>query len=575
MFKIFMSIVLLGLSTLSATAQENFWVQIEARQTLTSAQERARAYAAATDGVNGFYLGDGFYGIFIGPFSQQNAEAALENLLGIGIIPSDSFVKNGQFFQQQFWPIGGRATTPDTATPTLPAPPDQPVSPSMEVDETVDQALASERLLTRPQKEDIQKALAWAGHYTASIDGSFGRGTRTAMEAWQQANGVDPTGIMTTWQRETLFEQYNSILETAQMRLVRDAASGIQMQVPTGLVAFTDYKPPFVRFDASADLPQAQVLFISQAGDAGRLVGLYEIMQVLDIVPTDGPRTLTATGFEIEGIDDRLHSYTMATLEDGTIKGFTVVWPINDDARRVRIIETMKASFTRLDGVLDPLIVPAGDDQSIDMVSGLAVRQPDRARSGFYVSDDGAVVTTIEAVGDCQRVTYDSQYDAEVVAVDDALGIAILRPVAPMSPIDTASFQQGTPRLQDQIAVGGYPYNGVLSAPTLTFGQVLDIRSLTGDDRLIRLSILPQPSDAGGPVFDKTGAVLGMLLPRIDGTTQVLPPEVNFAIDAAQITALMESNGIALKPTSQSVVDISPVALTRHATDITVLVSCW
>ena len=130
------------------------------------------------------------------------------------------------------------------------------------------------------------------------------------------------------------------------------------------------------------------------------------------------------------------------------------------------------------------------------------------------------------------------------------------------------------PRLQDQIAVAGYPFNGVLSAPTLTFGQVVDIRGLTGDDTIKRLSILPQPSDAGGPVFDDSGAVLGMLLPRKDGNTQVLPPEVNFSLDATQIVSVLADQGITAQ-TSGISRPISPVALTRRAADITVLVSCW
>jgi hypothetical protein len=577
MFKVIVSFVLLTFSAVSATAQDNFWVQVEAQTALTSAQTRARDYASALDGVHGFYLGDGFYGIFIGPYSETEAETALATLLGLGVIPSDSFVKDGRRFQQQFWPIGGR-----TAVATqLPVDPQTTADPVDEIaaltppaDETVAEARASESALDRPAKEDLQIALRWAGHYNAAIDGSFGRGTRAAMQAWQVANAEEPTGVLTTRQRAKLFEQYNSVLEGTDMRLVRDDASGIQMKIPTGLVEFTEYKPPFVRFDPNADGPQAQVLFISQSGDAGRLVGLYEIMQVLDIVPTDGPRNLTSTGFEIEGIGDDLHSYTTVTLEGTDIKGFTLVWPAGDDARRTRVLDIMKDSFERLDGTLDPALAPPGEDQSIDMVSGLSVRQPTLSRSGFYVSQDGIVVTTTEAIAQCDRITIDRETDAEVIATDVELGVALLRPTTEIVPHGTAAFQTGTPRLQDQVVVGGYPYDGVLSAPTLTFGQVVDIRSLTGDDRLGRLSILPQPSDAGGPVFDKYGAVIGMLLPRIDGNSQVLPAEVNFSLDAQQVIALMDANGVG-STVSEDMTEIGPVQMTRNAADITVLVSCW
>ncbi|SFR43150.1 Putative peptidoglycan binding domain-containing protein [Yoonia tamlensis] len=575
MIKVIIAFVLFSVSAVSATAQDNFWVQVEAQTSLTGAQDRARDYAGTLDSVHGYYLGNGFYGIFIGPYSETNAETALQTLLSLGVIPSDSFVKEGSRFQQQFWPIGGRTVqSVQTTADTQPTPTDTAVAIAAPADETVAEARASEAALDRPAKEDLQIALRWAGHYDAAIDGSFGRGTRAAMEAWQIANGEEPTGVLTTRQRARLLEQYDSILEGTDLRLVRDDASGIQMQIPTGLVAFTEYKPPFVRFDPSADEPHAQVLFISQTGDAGRLVGLYEIMQVLDIVPTEGPRNLTSTGFEIEGIDTERHSYTSVTLEGNDIKGFTLVWPAGDDARRIRVLEIMKDSFERLDGTLDPAIAPPGEDQSIDLVSGLTVRQPKLSRSGFYVSDDGVVVTTDEAVAQCAQITVDRDTDAELIAMDADLGIALLRPTSAITPHGTAAFQTGTPRLQDQIVVGGYPYSGALSAPTLTFGQVVDIRSLTGDDRLVRLSILPQPSDAGGPVFDKYGAVIGMLLPRIDGNSQVLPPEVNFSADAAQIMALLETNAVSAQ-VSTDLTEVGPVQMTRHAADITVLVSCW
>ncbi|KJZ21036.1 serine protease [Loktanella sp. S4079] len=576
MIRLLAALCVLGASTFSATAQDNYWVQIEARRTLTGAQDRAREYAGTIDSVHGYYLGDGFYGIFIGPYTETNAQTALGTLLSMGAIPSDSFVKDGSRFKQQFWPIGGqqntRATLPSDDTAALASSvEDTPVTPS---NETVAEARASEAELNREEREELQKALQWAGFYSAAIDGAFGRGTRNAMQAWQVANNREATGVLTTRQRALLFEQYNSVLEGTNMRLVRDDASGIQMQIPTGVVAFSEYKPPFVRFDASAGIPEVQVLFISQEGDAGRLQGLYEIMQILSIVPTEGARRLTDTGFEIEGIGSDIHSYTSVTREGTDIKGFTLVWPANDDDRRERVLDIMKASFTRLDGTLDPSIAPPGEEQAIDMVAGLAVRQPQLSRSGFYVDDAGIVVTTPEAVAQCDRITLDREYEAEVIATDTDLGVTLLKPVDQIAPLDVAEFGTRTPILQDQIVVGGYPYNGVLSAPTLTFGQLIDLRSLNGDDRLARLSILPQPSDAGGPVFDKYGAVIGMLQPRIEGSSQVLPPEVNFAVDADQIVAMLNSNGIAAT-TSEAAQEISPVAMTRHAADVTVLVSCW
>ena len=558
-----------------AAAQDTYWLQIEARQTLTSAQDRAREYAGQLDNVAGFYLGSGWYGIFIGPFSETDARLARNRLLARRAIPSDSFVNDGVSLRQQFWPIGGGTTA--AAIPP-PAGNDDvaelPADPIAIPDETPQQARASERLLSREEREELQVMLQWAGFYAGAIDGSFGRGTRGSMQAWQEANNQEPTGILTTGQRQMLLDQYNSVLDGMRMRIVRDDTSGIRMLVPTGVVEFSAYKPPFVQFDATGEVPAAKVIFISQEGDEGRLVGLYEILQILDVVPPEGPRNRTRDGFIIEGIGDGIHSYTTVSLQDGALKGFMLVWPQGDEQRRLRILDEMRESFEWLDGVLDPSIAPPGEDQAIDMVSGLTVRQPKFSRSGFYVSSEGAVVTSTTAVESCERITFDREYDAEIVFRDAELGLAILRPVEPLSPIRIASFLTAVPRLQDQIAVAGYPFGGVLSAPTLTFGEVDDIRNLDGDNRVKRLSILPQEGDAGGPVFSESGAVIGMLLPRMDAGRQLLPAEVNFALDAQQVVDALEAQGI-IAATQDSAGPISPVELTRRAADVTALVSCW
>ncbi|MFQ1699815.1 trypsin-like peptidase domain-containing protein [Loktanella agnita] len=570
MFKALAAFVFFVLSTFTAAAQDTFWVQIEAHQTATRAQDRAREFATGVDNVAGFYLGDGFYAIFIGPYSEEpQAQRALAVLQARNAVPRDAFVKNGRYFKEQFWPIGGSTAAPAPAEPTRNS--DTLLDAA---DETPAEATASEADLSRADRQELQKALHWAGHYDGTIDGAFGVSTRSAMQSWQEASNKPGTGILTTQQRAELLDSYNSVLDGMNMRLVRDNASGIQMLVPTNVVRFTEYKPPFVRFEASGDIPDALVLFISQEGNAETLATLYEVFQILDFVPADGARNLSDTGFEIEGIGGGIHSYTSVSLQDGAIKGFSLIWPEGDNPRRTRILAQMTDSFERRDGVLDPNIVPAVENQGLDMMAGRALSQPRLSRSGFYVGADGTVATTPDAVQNCTRITLDRNTDAAVILTDDDLGIALLRPNIPPTAISVARFRTDAPQVQDQIAVAGYPFNGALSTPTLTFGQVADLRNLSGDTRLNRLSVLTRPGDAGGPVFDETGAVLGMLLPRADSISRVLPSEVNFSVDAAQIMALMVKSGVSGTPAG-STATISPVALTKQASEMTLSVSCW
>lgn len=589
MIRALFAILFIALSSVTATAQ-NAWIQVEAQPTLSTAQSRARAYAGQLENVGGYFLGGRWYGIVLGPYSASDAELLLENLRRTGQVPSDSYVVDGSRFRQQFWPVGvGAETTaqplPATTTATtsnqvlvdpvtvapiveLPA-----VDPIQIPDETVSEAQSSEALLDRDQRMDLQTALKWAGFYDAAIDGAYGRGTRGSMRNWQEANNHEPTGILTTKQRIELLAAYNAVLDGMNLQLVRDDAAGIEMMVPTGVVEFDTYEPPFVRFKPKGDL-DAQVLLISQAGDQNRLFGLYEIMQTLEIIPPTGERSRGNTSFELEGIGNGIHSYTFAALKDGAIKGFSLVWPEGDDARRTRILTEMKNSFSTFDGLLNPALATASEDQAINMIGGLEVRKPKLSRTGFFVDDKGTVLTTFEAVQSCESITINDEHDASIIFSDAALGIALLQPEVRLSPLSVAVFQTGVPRLQAEVAVAGFPYGGVLVTPSLTFGRLADLRGLNGEENIKRLSLTAQEGDAGGPVFDNGGAVLGMLLPRAVINGQVLPPEVSFSVDTDLILASLAEAGIAVQ-TTDTMAFMPPETLTQRAAESTVLVSCW
>lgn len=588
MFRIFSALIISLFVALPAAAQQSVWVQIEAQRTLTGAQNAARGYASAgVNDVTGFALPGGWYGIAVGPYAPVDADAELRRLRRAGLIPADSYIVDGGRFRTQFWPVGVTAPSAPVAveTPTLETPIDEaPVAavepavipepePIRIADETVREAQSSEQALDRDQKRALQTALQWAGVYDGAIDGLYGRGTRRSMSAWQEANNHEVTGVLTTGQRAELIGSYNAILNGMGLQPVRDDATGIEMQIPTGVVKFAEYEPPFARFDASGDIA-AQVLLISQPGDQTRMFGLYEILQTLAIIPPEGERARRDRGFTIEGADDTVHSYTSVVLENGQIKGFTLVWPAGDDDRRRRVLAEMQASFATIDGVLDPAIARPDENQAIDLIAGLEVRKPVRDRSGFYINTSGEVLTTVEAIGECTSITLGLQHDATVVHQDDTLGLVVLRPTASLAPPAIAEFQTGVPRLNAEVAVAGFPYGNVLTTPALTFGELADIRGLNGEDEVKRLSIFAQPGDAGGPVYDNGGAVLGMLLPKEQTNGQSLPPEVSFSVDADQIVTSLQGAGLNVQ-TTESVAYMTPELLTLMAADMTVLVSCW
>ncbi|MDE4173248.1 trypsin-like peptidase domain-containing protein [Phaeobacter sp. PT47_59] len=555
--------------------QESVWIQIAARPSLAEAQQEAQSYAARLPDVAGFTLGAGWYGIVLGPYSRADAERVLQVYRTERQIPRDSFIAFQANLRNQFYPVGARdqatavaPVTAQAADPAVSAPQPQVTLP----DETPAQARRSEQALSRDEKMELQVALKAAGFYTAAIDGSFGRGTRQSMSDWQVYKGFEPTGVLTTAQRKLLLDDYNAPLISVGMAEVMDTGAGITMQIPAGEVAFARYESPFAQYDSSGDLG-VRVLLISQRGDKNTLFGLYDIMQTLEVVPLEGPRERGSDSFTIEGRNGRIVSHTEASLKNGEIKGFTLIWPAGDDARRARVLAAMQDSFTRIDGVLDDA---AGSDlaQSVDLLAGLEVRKPRLSRSGFFVGQNGAVVTTSDVVAGCSRITLDHGYQATVAVNDPATGLAILEPVDKLAPIAVAGFITQSPRLKSDVAASGFSYEGVLGAPSLTFGTLADLKSLDGDSGVIRLDLSAQPGDVGGPVLDASGAVLGMLLPhQIQG--RILPEGVSFGLSAATLREALLAAGVKASEQAGDGSALSNEALVRHATGMTVLVSCW
>lgn len=585
----------------AGSAQERAWVQVEAQPSLAEAEARARDYAAEFPDVVGYRLGSRWYGIALGPYGAEEAAERLRLLRAEGRIPRDSFVSDGTNFREPFWPVGAMAgandgvasgpagqaetggaglTEPATETAADQSP--EPAgaaeaaapAPVAEPEETPTEARRSEAALSREERMDLQRALQWNGFYTAAIDGAFGAGTRRSMAAWQEAMGLEPTGVLTTRQRAMLVANWQADLAEYGFQTVTEAEAGIEIALPLGLVSFDHYEPPFVHYAERAG-SGLKVILISQPGDQSSLYGLYDILQTLTIIPMEGERSRNERSFEINGTGTTSSSYARADLSQGLIKGFILVWPNAEAGRAGRVLDQMKASFRPVGNrALDPGMVEMTDSTRRGLLSGLELRRPKFSRSGFFVDGSGRVATTVDAVAQCGRITLDGTAEAEVIASDAQSGVALLQPRVALAPRAVATLQIAPDRIGAEVAVAGYSYEDTLPAPVMTYGTLEDVQGLNGEPGLKRLGIATLPGDAGGPVIDGTGAVLGMLLPRAAGGARVLPEGVEFAAAAAGIAGLMSANGLA-PVEAPATGALAPEDLTNRAMGMTVLVGCW
>ena len=575
-----------GHSAIGQLAPDQYvWIQVEARPDLKSAMNRIKVYRTKISNVVGFEIEGGWFGITLGPYKSHIADALLAEFKEKGLIPPDSFVARRVTYGSQFY-------TPRTSSPQLIT--EQSLNQA-EVDTTTqvvtEIAIAtetatelelsdaekleitkiSENALTFDEKKYLQRALAWANHYQGAIDGLYGPETRQAILDWQIKNRYPHTGFMAPAERSLLLNKYTSVISKLNLVQISNLRAGITLLVPRGILGPAKYEAPFVRFEAT-DNSNTQIILISQVGDATRLKALFEVIQTLDIVPKGGILNLGEAGFSIETSNNELFTTGFAKLIDGKIKGAILVWPSEDEARRLRLKAQIFDSFGSLGGVLPEAEFFETGLLPKDLISGLKIRQPIFARSGVFVNAEGVVLTANRDLELCGSIELGFGTQAKVTAFNSHL--AVLTPMEKISPPGITSFQLGPLKAPRRITAGGYSFGGSLGAPTLTSGLLQEFRDLSGDDKISRLQIDTLPGDAGGPIYDSGGNVIGILLPKSAETERQLPNNVNFSANWNLISSLLNEANISISLTEDKP-HPDLISLSDAAKNTIALITCW
>jgi S1-C subfamily serine protease len=159
-----------------------------------------------------------------------------------------------------------------------------------------------------------------------------------------------------------------------------------------------------------------------------------------------------------------------------------------------------------------------------------------KAGTGFFISDDGTLLTAAHVASGCGRMQIISQYVARswvtTVATDREHDIAILKApgVHPPAVVRLAS----TAPAGGKLFITGYPATASLTVPADTWAVMendklpASVGSLADPRDLLWLSA-PDVSHgfSGGPIFDpQSGAVVGLVKGEVDGGYLRLVPDM-------------------------------------------------
>jgi len=203
--------------------------------------------------------------------------------------------------------------------------------------------------------------------------------------------------------------------------------------------------------------------------------------------------------------------------------------------------------------------------------------------TGFVISASGHIVTNHHVIDGCigdikGNLIGESPATLRVVNSDKANDLALLQ--GPTTSFKSfARIRDRAMHSGDSIVAIGFPYRGLLSSDfTVTTGIVSSLSGLYNDTRFLQISAAVQPGNSGGPLFDTSGDIVGVVSAKLDALrvaerTGTIPENINFAIKTGAIRDFLDNSVVAYE-TSTPGTELRTTDIAGNARAYTLLVSC-
>jgi S1-C subfamily serine protease len=184
---------------------------------------------------------------------------------------------------------------------------------------------------------------------------------------------------------------------------------------------------------------------------------------------------------------------------------------------------------------------------------GVAPRPPANSSGSGIILAKSAVITNQHVVATCARVEVihnGQRYGAKVTKRDTKNDLALLQ-VENLPAVMYPSLRRKAVS-GEGVMVAGYPLAGLLSSDLIvTDGIVNALSGLANDASQLQISAPVQPGNSGGPLIDKSGALVGVVVSKLNALraaaiTGDLPQNINFAIKPEVLRLFLESENLPL-----------------------------
>jgi serine protease Do len=445
------------------------------------------------------------------------------------------------------------------------------------------------RSLSPAENRLVQAALAFSGDYVGLLDGAWGKGSQQALEAYTlRTDEVDKPRlshvreVLRVWEDERVQNDWQMVyLQTTDTSYAH----------PFGLLAENPDKD-VIQFDASDDSFSLTVDFGDQDSAASihryvmgealtkpepyqnyrddRLITSVSLAgDLLAYVRSDwvGNGYVTLSIFTTSAHQSRMAlmagSMQRGAAPDLTIpKGGVLAELMGDVAVAAADPAPEKNPFGRKPPVAVGEIDPNPFDDETPSTPFTQGAQPDTpdvpdsshsdeatsTGTGFFINDSH-LVTAAHVVAGCRVMELASGAVVDVIASDDDLDLAVLA-----SPEQSGTWLElsadAAARLGEPVTALGYPYLGQFGQGlTVTGGNVSALPGGTFGETQLMISAPVQPGNSGGPLLNGDGAVIGVVVARINDMvvfeeTGTLPQNMNFAVTNGTLTDFLKGAGV-------------------------------
>lgn len=172
-----------------------------------------------------------------------------------------------------------------------------------------------------------------------------------------------------------------------------------------------------------------------------------------------------------------------------------------------------------------------------------------RTGSGFFIQDNGTGLTNAHVVRGCRAAVISGFGPAEIVARDSINDLALVR-LRLARTTAQAAIRRAPLQLGESVYVLGFPLAGELdNGLNFTSGLVSSLAGAGNDTRHLQLTAPIQLGNSGGPIVDRSGAVVGVTQSKFNDLVALerngsLTQNLNFGIKADLAASFLRANGV-------------------------------